>query len=78
MNKILLSITKLPTSDYDILLPVQLINRLVKGLKLPRIRSLDLVTMKALDKKCNIIPIIAKSDTVSKSELDSFKANVSI
>ena len=33
--------------------------------------------MKALDKKCNIIPIIAKSDTVSKSELDTFKANVS-
>jgi len=40
------------------------------------IRSLDLVTMKALDKKCNIIPIIAKSDTVSKSELDTFKANI--
>ena len=34
--------------------------------------------MKALDKKCNIIPIIAKSDTVSKSELDTFKANVSV
>jgi len=32
--------------------------------------------MKALDKKCNIIPIIAKSDTVSKSELDTFKANI--
>jgi len=32
--------------------------------------------MKALDKKCNIIPIIAKSDTVSKSELDAFKANI--
>jgi len=40
------------------------------------IRSLDLMTMKALDKKCNIIPIIAKSDTVSKSELDTFKANI--
>jgi len=40
------------------------------------IRSLDLVTMKALDKKCNIIPIIAKSDTVSKTELDTFKANI--
>lgn len=40
------------------------------------IRALDLVTMKALDKKCNIIPIIAKSDTISKSELDTFKTNI--
>uniref|UniRef100_A0A8C6STB1 Septin n=1 Tax=Neogobius melanostomus TaxID=47308 RepID=A0A8C6STB1_9GOBI len=38
--------------------------------------SLDLVTMKKLDSKVNIIPIIAKSDAVSKSELAKFKIKI--
>lgn len=41
------------------------------------LKSLDLVTMKKLDSKVNIIPVIAKADTVSKSELHRFKIKVS-
>ena len=33
--------------------------------------------MKALDSKVNIVPIIAKSDTTTQSELHKFKAKVS-
>ena len=40
------------------------------------LKSLDLVCMKQLDKKVNIIPIIAKSDTISQSELKEFKAKI--
>ncbi|XP_056625120.1 septin-8-B isoform X1 [Triplophysa dalaica] len=40
------------------------------------LKSLDLVTMKKLDSKVNIIPIIAKADTVSKSELQKFKLKI--
>ncbi|XP_042560850.1 septin-8-A-like isoform X3 [Clupea harengus] len=40
------------------------------------LKSLDLVTMKKLDSKVNIIPIIAKADTISKSELHKFKIKV--
>ncbi|KAB5565407.1 hypothetical protein PHYPO_G00241030 [Pangasianodon hypophthalmus] len=40
------------------------------------LRSLDLVTMKMLDSKVNIIPIIAKADTISKSELHKFKIKI--
>ena len=36
-------------------------------------KSLDLVCMKQLDTKVNIIPIIAKADTISKTELQKFK-----
>jgi septin 6/8/11 len=32
--------------------------------------------MKHLDSKVNIIPIIAKSDTISKNELQRFKQNI--
>ena len=42
-----------------------------------RLKSLDLVCMKELDKKVNIIPIIAKADTVSRPELLQFKKKVS-
>lgn len=38
-----------------------------------RLKSLDLVTMKKLDSKVNIIPVIAKSDTITKAELQKFK-----
>lgn len=38
-----------------------------------RLKSIDLVCMKKLDTKVNIIPIIAKADTISKTELQKFK-----
>lgn len=38
-----------------------------------RLKSLDLVCMKKLDNKVNIIPVIAKADTISKPELMRFK-----
>lgn len=40
------------------------------------LKSLDLVCMKKLDKKVNIIPIIAKADTISKNELQAFKDQI--
>lgn len=40
------------------------------------LKSLDLVCMKKLDTKVNIIPIIAKADTISKSELQRFKGKI--
>lgn len=40
------------------------------------LKSLDLVCMKKLDTKVNIIPIIAKADTISKTELQKFKAKI--
>ena len=42
------------------------------------LKALDLVTMKKLDSKVNIIPVIAKADTITKSELNKFKAKVNI
>ena len=40
------------------------------------LKRLDLETMKALDCKVNIVPIIAKADTISKSELTEFKKRI--
>ncbi|CAJ0942952.1 unnamed protein product [Ranitomeya imitator] len=40
------------------------------------LKSVDLVTMKKLDSKVNIIPVIAKSDVVSKNELTKFKIKI--
>lgn len=40
------------------------------------LKSLDLVCMKKLDTKVNIIPIIAKADTISKAELQRFKSKI--
>jgi len=40
-------------------------------------KALDLVTMKQLDSKVNIIPVIAKADTITKTELQKFKSKVS-
>lgn len=40
------------------------------------LKALDLVTMKKLDSKVNIIPVIAKADTITKAELQKFKAKV--
>uniref|UniRef100_A0A2K6S3Y0 Septin n=1 Tax=Saimiri boliviensis boliviensis TaxID=39432 RepID=A0A2K6S3Y0_SAIBB len=39
------------------------------------LKSLDLLTMKNLDSK-NIIPLIAKADTVSKNDLQTFKRKI--
>lgn len=40
------------------------------------LKALDLVTMKKLDNKVNIIPIVAKADTITKAELQKFKAKI--
>ncbi|BHF63215.1 Septin-6 [Sparganum proliferum] len=40
------------------------------------LKSVDLVAMKKLENKVNIIPVIAKSDTITKAELLKFKARV--
>ncbi|KAL0605704.1 Septin-14, partial [Plecturocebus cupreus] len=40
------------------------------------LKSLDLLTMKNLDSKVNIIPLIAKADTVSKNDLQMFKRKI--
>jgi septin 6/8/11 len=40
------------------------------------LKAIDLNTMKALDRKCNIVPIIAKADTISKNELNEFKRKI--
>jgi len=40
------------------------------------LRSLDLLTMKHLDSRVNVIPVIGKADIVSKTELKTFKARI--
>ncbi|XDC80484.1 hypothetical protein R6Z07F_011657 [Ovis aries] len=40
------------------------------------LKSLDLVTLKKLDSKGNIIPSVIKSDAISKSELTKFKIKI--
>lgn len=40
------------------------------------LKSLDIVCMKQMQKKVNIIPIISKSDGISKSELQTFKEQI--
>ncbi|XP_005103295.1 septin-11 isoform X1 [Aplysia californica] len=40
------------------------------------LKALDLVTMKKLDTKVNIIPVIAKADTITKTELTKFKTKL--
>ncbi|XP_015276379.1 PREDICTED: septin-10 isoform X2 [Gekko japonicus] len=40
------------------------------------LKTLDLLTMKNLDSKVNIIPVIAKADALSKSELQKFKIKI--
>lgn len=40
------------------------------------LKSLDLATMKKLKKKVNVIPIIVKANTISKSELHKFKFKI--
>lgn len=38
------------------------------------LKSVDLVTMRAIHQKVNLVPVIAKADTVTKAELAAFKA----
>ncbi|KAM9741609.1 septin-8-A-like isoform 2-T2 [Menidia menidia] len=40
------------------------------------LKSLDLVTMKKLDSKVNIIPVIAKADCISRHDLDKLKVKI--
>ncbi|XP_009881407.1 PREDICTED: septin-10 [Charadrius vociferus] len=40
------------------------------------LKTLDLLTMKNLDSKVNIIPIIGKADSISKTELQKFKNKI--
>ncbi|NXL53129.1 SEP10 protein, partial [Podilymbus podiceps] len=40
------------------------------------LKTLDLLTMKSLDSKVNIIPIIGKADSISKPELQKFKNKI--
>lgn len=40
------------------------------------LKAIDLNTMKALDRRVNIIPVIAKADTISKNELNEFKKRI--
>ncbi|KAF1586341.1 UNVERIFIED_CONTAM: Septin-10, partial [Eudyptes robustus] len=40
------------------------------------LKTLDLLTMKSLDSKVNIIPIIGKADSISKTELQKFKNKI--
>ncbi|KAM7078630.1 LOW QUALITY PROTEIN: septin-10-like [Molossus nigricans] len=40
------------------------------------LKTLDLLTMKSLDNKVNIIPVIAKADAISKTELHKFKTKL--
>lgn len=39
-------------------------------------RAIDLVTLKELDSKVNIIPVIAKADTITKQEMDKLKVKI--
>ncbi|XP_047695496.1 septin-14 isoform X4 [Prionailurus viverrinus] len=40
------------------------------------LKSIDLLTMKNIDNKVNIIPLIAKADTISKNDLQKFKCKI--
>uniref|UniRef100_A0A8C3JPQ4 Septin n=2 Tax=Calidris pygmaea TaxID=425635 RepID=A0A8C3JPQ4_9CHAR len=40
------------------------------------LKTLDLLAMKSLDSKVNIIPIIGKADSISKTELQKFKNKI--
>jgi septin family protein len=40
------------------------------------IKPIDLMIMKKIDQRVNIVPIIAKADTIAKNELSKFKQNI--
>ena len=41
-----------------------------------RLRQLDIEFMKRLHRKVNIVPVIAKADTLTKQEITKLKANL--
>ncbi|XP_021401211.1 septin-10 isoform X2 [Lonchura striata] len=40
------------------------------------LKTIDLLTMRSLDSKVNIIPVIGKADSISKAELQEFKKKI--
>ncbi|XP_041902398.1 septin-10-like isoform X2 [Corvus kubaryi] len=40
------------------------------------LKTIDLLTMRSLDSKVNIIPVIGKADSISKAELEEFKKKI--
>ena len=40
------------------------------------LKAIDIVTMQALDKKVNLIPVIAKADTITKDELANLRTKI--
>ncbi|NXE91188.1 SEP10 protein, partial [Menura novaehollandiae] len=40
------------------------------------LKNIDLLTMRSLDSKVNIIPVIGKADSISKTELQEFKNKI--
>ena len=40
------------------------------------LKPLDIACMKALDRKVNIVPVIAKADTLTRNELIALKQKV--
>ena len=43
-----------------------------------RLKPIDIKFMRSLHDKVNIVPVIAKADTLTKTEIRSLKARVSI
>ena len=41
-----------------------------------RLRMLDVMAMRKLHKKVNLVPVIAKADSLTTAELQRFKAHV--
>ena len=60
-----------PVNDSRVHVCLYLISPVGHGL-----RSIDLVTMKQLDSKVNLIPIIAKADTITKQELEKLRVKI--
>lgn len=42
-----------------------------------RLRPIDVETIRCLQTRVNIVPVIAKADSLTKKELDTLKHNVS-
>ncbi|CAG2177456.1 unnamed protein product [Oppiella nova] len=60
-----------PVNDTRVHVCLYMISPVGHGL-----RAIDLVTMRSLAAKCNLIPIIAKSDTITKPELERLRVKI--
>lgn len=49
---------------------------LIRLIDICSLKALDLLTLRELSKRVNVIPVIAKSDTTCKNELVRFKSKV--